>query len=325
MNRGPSYEDVRNAFFEILREGGNPSFEAIYAKIGRRGGNDVVRRLIKEIKIEAAQLHEKLVLARAPGIPEALVDIVNEFMRTSWELALNASQENLHQERTALEEREKAVNEENATLRVTADESSQKTLMLQMQLAGAEREREERDERISSQSVELERISTRCEELHAQIAQFQRRIGELESSVQAERQRGEHALVTATQRHEETLEALTTKNQQVIAELRVEFDRQMNLAEERANGERKHLMGRTDELRQEFNLKEQALKQAVDDAQMSARKVRADAVTAQTEIVRLKEQLAAANGRASTLESITAMLQEQFGKNSKNKEGEDGL
>jgi len=324
MSRGPSYDDVRNAFFEVLKEGGNPSFEAIYTRIGRRGGNDVVRRLINEVKLEAAQLHEKLILARAPGVPEPLVDILNEFIRTSWDLALSTAQSNFEQARESLALREKALNEENEGLRTAIDEAVQKTVVLQMQLASTEREREERDERIRSQSEEVERLTSRCEDLHNQIAQFQRRIGELEASVQAERERGDNALNAATQRHEEALESLTAQNQRVISDLRAEFDRQMSLAEDRANGERKHLMQETDDLRQDLLREKQALKQAVEDANTSAQKTREETRTARAEVAVLKERLAEANGRAIALESITAMLQEHLAKNEKEPEHKDG-
>lgn len=303
-----SFEDVRNAFFEVLAEGGNPTFEAIYTKIGRRGGADVVRKLITEVKTEAANLHEKLTLSRMPGVPDPLVDLLNEFARTSWDLALDGATKNLEAARADLERKEDALEEENKALRATADDFVQKALLLQKELAGLERMCAERTERIQALTEEVQHLTERNDNLHAEIAHYQRRIGELEGSVQAERERGDRLLASATERHEVALASLTERHQALVAELRAEAERQMKLADDRADGDRKHLLKQTDDLRQEFVRKESALKQAIESAQMNEKKAWEELRMSRKENATLREQLAEANGKIAALSSIETLF-----------------
>lgn len=320
-NSAVSFEDVRNAFFAILGEGGNPTFDSIYNRIGRKGGADVVRRLITQVKAEAAQLHDKLTLSHIPGVPEPLVDLMNEFTRTSWDLALDSAMKNLELARETLALEKAELTTANEALRTTADELAQNVLLLQTQIAGVERACTERDDRIRTLTDEIEHLNERNEGLHGQVAHYQRRIGELESNVQAERKRGERALEVASERHEAALSALTERNQQLVMELRSEFDRQMALAEARADADRKHLMKQTDELRQDFIRKEQALKKATDSAQMSEKKAHEQLRTNNKTIASLREQLAEAHGRISALSGIAAIIQTQLALEGKTEEG----
>lgn len=304
MSRSVSYEDVRDAFIEVLKEGGNPSFEAVYTKIGRRGGNEVVRRLIQQVKLDLVTLQEKMASARIEGVPDELATVANELIRKTWETAVEGANQGVEATRSELEATRQELANQAAKWQATVEEAQQRVEITLAQLATLERELSERESRIAALSAERNQASERVAELYEQIAHFQRRVGELETLAEAERQRGEAALTEAATRHETALASLTREHQHLISEIRADHKQQIERASEEAEGARQHLMQQTDAIRQQLTRENEALRQAHQDAKMSAKELSQQVRTLERDKQALAIEVAQSTGRVKALEQV---------------------
>lgn len=272
------YAQVSAACANLFRNGESVSFAKVYAAIGSKGGQAVVSEMIRRWR---AEIGEKLLTQRThPTLPSELVEQSDTLISTLWQMALTRGAETYEQAvgELAMKESEWSLRLEKADAHVADKERQLLALVGEIKTLQAT---------IAARDKALVEMEARNRELAAalavkddQVVGFREDLARTLTSLEAERNR--HAV------------ALQAKDEQHALELAG--------VQERAEGDRRHLMMQTDEIRQAAKLTADNLRAQLESEKLTTESFRGQAYKARDDASRwqgraevAQEELAEAN------------------------------
>lgn len=288
------YNQVEQACVSLFKAGESVSFAKVYQAIGSKGGQQVVSDMIRRWRQEtAAAMTAK---RENPALPEALVTASDALVGDIWKLALVRSEE-VYQEKVAAlgqKEQEWSAKIEAADERVRLIERD--LLALQAELASTRATRDAAEKAVSA-------LTTRTSELQAAIDSRDMQI----SNLREDNARAMTTLEAERVRHDDHVRALQEQHTLEVAQLHTQAD-----------GDRRHFMQQTDDLRQAHRLQAENLKAQLEGLQIEAETFKRQAFTARDEAAQWRGKFEHVQDELAEARKIIAKVQKHREKVTKN-------
>lgn len=296
-----SYESVREACNQLFSQGKNASFDLVYDLIGRTGSKEVVTQMIIRWRREVA---DKQTTRHHPSLPAELVTSIDELAEVLFGKAIDAARLNLDEHyRESLTIRERAESEaEGARHALAVEQSLRKTdqetiARTQEALGGTEARVRELEMVLSASEATNKAAEQRYADLNC-------RMQALETDAVAERQRHEERFAELSAKHAAEIREASARHDAAIAALHDSHAAQLRADREAMDGERRHLMSQTDEIRRDAGAKEKLLQAQLATANSEIDTLRASLNESATALTAAKEAAAELRGQLAALKTV---------------------
>lgn len=251
------YQPVEAACFQLMADGVNPSFELVYNIIGRRGSSKVVQDMIGRWRKETA---ERFFARRShPSLPDDLVAAGDQLIEKIWIDALakfdSVFAEKLKELETRLGEMQESVDAAEGV----AKEEEKSRLAAESDIKVSHAENASLLERITDLDGRLRDATATLAAREDQIAGMREDLGRITATLEAEHIRHREEMGSERQHYEAAILQLQEKYQAEQAR-----DREI------AEGERRHLMMQTEQIRRENKEQVESLKEQLSDVKSRA-------------------------------------------------------
>lgn len=279
--------------YDLFARGENTSFDKVYSALGRKGSAAVVTKAIGEWRNEAA---EKLNTKRSnPDLPDDLTRASDELVGAIWKLALGkADSAYLEKENELAAEKIDWANRIDVA-ETNAAELERMVLVRGGELKALAAQLEAREEAISDLQSRLATASSLLAEKDTQVTGLREDIARLAATLDSERARHTADLAAERQRHDAAQQSERDRHAAETKALREQHASEQARALEIAQGERKHLMEQTDQIRTTARQREEYLAE-----QLKNEKAKSNGFERQANDARDRE--AVARGRAELLQ-----------------------
>lgn len=291
-----TFERVSEICLDLFCGGKTVSFDRVYEQLGRKGSAEIVRDLITRWQEETgAALRRRTSI---PGIPDALVNRHDEYLRSVWAEACDTASLALNTEREALAEERIAMQTAVAEAQQEVQAAQEKVRLAEVRVEEITRAKESAESKANALASDLEQLvdaNTRLRESLAALVEKNNGLAEQHrQALASERTRYDELLLNERLRHEAAQSDAETRHQNSLSRER-----------EIWAGERQFLHTNTDQMRQSLS------------AQMAAAERRAQTAEALAEEWRnrttsCKQEASLWQGRAEARAQENARIQERL-------------
>ncbi|WP_329809623.1 DNA-binding protein [Stenotrophomonas sp. SMYL41] len=194
MAKGISELDVHQAADDIIAAGERPTVERIRAHLGTGSPNTVTRWLETWWQTVGLRLRQRAIEAAVPGIPERLAHLSHRLWQAALQDAGELAQTQLDSARHALDERERLLEGERATLALAIEASQKREREAQVQTQSAVATAEQLSAQVSQLTAQVQDLLRqrdgaygRAERLEQELDAVRRSLGEATTAHEGER------------------------------------------------------------------------------------------------------------------------------------------
>lgn len=194
MAKGISELDVHQAADDIIAAGERPTVERIRAHLGTGSPNTVTRWLETWWQTVGFRLRQRAIEAAVPGIPEGVAHLTQRLWQAALQDASELAHTQLESARHALEERERVLEGERATLTLAIEATQKRDREAQVQTQAAIATAEQLSAQVSQLTAQVQDLLRqrdgaygRAERLEQELDAVRRSLGEATTAHEGER------------------------------------------------------------------------------------------------------------------------------------------